>query len=124
MADLEGTGAQTRRRFRDLEPSEGLDGNKSYAEYVSLARATPLGHTETTIGTSPSSLPSLPTTTKRVIIYAVGNSFTFTDDGSTPSSTHGMIVPANMHFFYDNDFASQIQLWAASATEIRIAYYA
>lgn len=125
MPDLEGTGAQTRRRFRDLEPFESdLSPNKAFAEYVSAAPATPMGHFEVTVGTSPVGLPSIPEDCRRAVLYSIDEDFTYTDtEGDTPSSSHGMIIPAGSHFIYDTDPDEHFLMWAASNTVVRVAYY-
>lgn len=124
MADTEGTGAQIRRRFRDLEPNESDSSpNKAFAEYVSLGSATPMGHFELTADTTPVGLPSLPPNCKRAVLYAVDNSFVYTDDGTPPSATHGMPIPAEIHFIYDTDPDENFLVYSALGTEIRIAYY-
>jgi len=125
MTDLEGTGSQLRRRFRDLEPAE-LDAspNKAFAEYISAAPVTPLGHFEVTVGTIPVGLPSIPLAAKRVVLYSVTADITFTDVfGDSPSSTHGMPIPLATHFVYDTDPDANFLLWAASNTVVRVAYY-
>ena len=126
MADLEkivaGTGV--RGRYRDLGPFlSDADPGKAYAQYFSAAPATPMGHFEATINTTPSGLPNLPAGCRRAVIYAISNGFTYTDDGTAPSSSHGMKIPADTHFIYDTDPDENFQMWAGVATEIRVAYY-
>jgi len=125
MADKELDRGFVRHRFRDLEPATGeTDPNKAYAEYVSAAPATPLLHTEVTASTTPVQLPTIPANARRVILYAVTNPVTFTDVASdSPSSSHGMIIPADTVYIYDTDPDTNFLLWAASATVVRIAYY-
>ena len=123
MPDREITEGFMRSRFRDLEPASTDELNKAYARYVSLAPATPLGHFETTVGTTPSGLPSLPADARRAVIYSLVNDLVYTDDGTDPSASHGMPIPAEVHFIYDTDPDENFLLWAASATEVRVAYY-
>lgn len=126
MPDLEKQLGTTglRGRFRELDPldPEG-DPNKAYAEYVSLAPVTPLGHFEVTVSTTPTGLPSMPDSARRVVLYSITESFTYTDDGTPPSATHGLPIPAETHFIYDTDPSDDFQMWAAADTEIRVAYY-
>lgn len=112
-----------RSRARDLEPLSPDGDNKAYARYISAAPVTPLGHFEVSVSTSPSPLPSIPPEARRVVIYAVGNDLTFTDDGTDPSSSHGMIVPADTTYIYDTDPTEDFLMWCSSATDVRVAYY-
>lgn len=117
-------GTPIRGRWRDLEPgSADADPNKAFAPYMSLAPATPLGHFEATISSIVSGLPSLPEGCKRAVIYAIDNDFVYCDDGTEPDNTHGMPIPANTHFIYDTDPDENFLMWAATDTEIRVAYY-
>lgn len=127
MADKEQlvAGTAIRGRWRDLEPSANdLDPNKAFAQYVSAAPVTPLGHTEVTVGTTPVVLPSIPANARRVVLYSVTNSISFTDvSGDAPSSTHGMIIPLETIFIYDTDPDENFKMWAAANTVVRVAYY-
>lgn len=124
MADLEHTGAQVRRRFRDLEPNSVDQDNKAYAEYISLGPATPLGHTSMTINSTAQPLPDVPEQAKRAVLYCINSDFTWTDDGSTPSGSHGMPMHGNAHFIYDTEPVTALQVWAEGDADCRIAYYA
>lgn len=124
MPDYEGTGSQVRRRFRDLEPlAPAGDPNRAIAEYVSLAPATPLGHEEVTVDTTAVGLPNIPEDCRRVVLYSLDEEFVYCDDGTDPDATHGMPIPSLTHFIYDTDPDENFKMWAAAATEIRIAYY-
>jgi len=124
MTDIEQNEQSIRHRFRDLEPfANQSDPNKAFARYISAAPVTPLGHTELTVDSAGQNLPSPPTNTKRVVIHAVLNPITFCDDGTSPSSSHGMIIPGDTVFIYDTEPTASFEMWAASATDVRIAYY-
>ena len=125
MADKEIIEQNLRSRFRDLEPgASDLDPNKAFARYVSLDPTTPLGHEEVTVGTTPVGLPAIPANAKRAVLYSVSEPFTYTDlEGDSPSSSHGMIIPAGTHFIYDTDPDEFFKMWAATNTVVRIAYY-
>jgi hypothetical protein len=112
-----------RERLRDLEPFESSEAEKSYALYVSHARAIPLGHTEITVGTSAVGLPLPAQSVKRTLLYAIGNPLYFCDDGTDPSSSHGFPIPEDTVFIYDSDTDEDFKLWAASSTEVRVAFY-
>lgn len=112
-----------RQKFRDLEPFESDESQKAFARYISAAPVTPLGHEEVTVGASPTPLPSVPAEARRVVLRPISNPITFCDDGSNPSASHGMIVDADSVFIYDTDPDENFLLWAASNTEVRIAYY-
>lgn len=124
MTDYEKIEGGVRARFRDLEPAApDADPNKAFAQYISAAPVTPLGHEELTVDTNPAQLPNIPANCKRVVLHAVLNPITYTDDGSSPSSTHGMIIPGDTVFIYDTEPSDQFLMWAASNTNVRIAYY-
>ena len=117
-------GTPIRGRWRDLEPgTSDADPNKAHAPYMSLAPVTPLGHNKVTVGTTPVGLPSIPAGAKRVVLFSVTEDFTYRDDGGSPSSTDGMPIPAGTHFIYDTDPDENFLMWAASDTEVRVAYY-
>ena len=115
MSDYEQNEGYIRKRFRNL------DG--AYAEYISAAPVRALGHFELTVGTTPVGLPSVPADAKRVVIYAFTNALTFTDDGTNPSASHGMPIPADTHFVYDTDPSDAFKMRAASSADVRVAYY-
>ncbi len=128
MADYESTisGSSIRGRYRDLEPTVAQnDPNKAFAPYMSLAPVTPLGHFELSVGSGAggTGLPSLPSDAKRVVILSRDAELTYTDDGSAPSNTHGMIIPQNVRLIYDTDPDSNFKMWCPTASNVRIAYY-
>lgn len=122
MADKELTTGSIRNRYRDLEPFSGDEDNKAYAQYFSAAPVTPLGHAEATVGTSPVGLPSIPANARRVVLRS-GEELTYTDDGTAPSATHGMIIPAATVFVYDTEPTTAFQMRCAVSSDVRIAYY-
>lgn len=97
----------------------------------------PLGHYEVAVGTSPTGLPGLsavltavesrPERIRRVVIRNNGQPMVWTDDGSTPSGSHGMTALADEVLVYDGADLSQLQfLRGSSATadvDLRVAYY-
>jgi hypothetical protein len=128
MADVEGTGANLRKRFRDLEPAAvAADPNKAFAEYVSVAPAVPLGHQQVTVTTAAVALPSLPEGTKRVVIRPLSDPINFRDDGVDPTSTTGMYIFADELFVYDTEPTASFKMIraadAADDVDVRIAYY-
>ena len=127
MADTEGTGANLRRRFRDLEPLSGDNDSKAHAEYVSLAPVTPLGHTRQTINTSPSSIDNLPLGSKRVHIYNLSEDTTvyWTDlDGQTPSVNLGFPIPPGGYQLYDAEPTEDLLFFAPGSAALAFAFYA
>lgn len=124
MPDKEANEGYLRYRYRDLEPGSTDLDNKAYARYISAAPVTPLGHFELAVSSTPVGLPSIPADAKRVVLCAPGTvGFTYTDDGTAPSATHGMPIPGDMVFIYDSDPDANFRLWAASSVDVRIAYY-
>lgn len=124
MPDKELTQGFIRSRFRDLEPFNTTDSdNKAFAQYFSAAPVTPLGHFEQTVTTSPVGLPSIPAEARRVVLQGVTAGFTYTDDGTNPSATHGMPIPADTVFVYDTVPDANFKMWSASSVVVRVAYY-
>ncbi len=127
MADYEGTGAQIRRRFRDLEPFlTDADPNGAFAEYVSLGPATPLGHTRQTFTSSPSSI-LYPQGAKRVQIRNLSTDTTlyFTDiAGQDPSVSLGFPIMPQEWLNYDTEPTSDLKFFAAGSVEVAFAFYA
>lgn len=116
MSDYEVNEGYIRVRYREI-------GGGAYAKYVSHAPALPMGHFELSVGTSATPLPSIPANARRVVIYSVSEPLTYTDDGSTPSATHGMLIPEGVVFVYDTDPSEDFLMWCPANSDVRIAYY-
>ncbi len=128
MPDLEQLTGYIRSRFRDLDiASPVADPNKAYAQYVSLAPATPLLHEQLTVSTIALALPNLPAEARRVYIFSKGQPLNFRDDGVNPTAGTGYPIPADTHFVYDNTPSSSFKLirdsTATGDADVRIAYY-
>ncbi len=126
--DKEHLTGSIRSRFRDLDvalPDNHPD--KAYAQYVSAAPVTPLGHFQVTVGVTAVSLPSLPAEARRVILTSIGQPINFRDDTTAPTASTGYPIPADTHFVYDTDPDSNFKMIrAAGATgdaDVRVAYY-
>ena len=115
-SDYEQQSGYLRFRYRAI-------GDEVYAQYMSLAPATPMGHDEVSVGTTPVALPDIPVNCRRVVLHSVGQDLTYCDDGTTPSSTHGMIIPKGIPFIYDTDPDENFLMWCPAASDVRIAYY-
>lgn len=48
---------------------------------------------------------------------------TYTDDGTNPSATHGMVIDAGQVFVYDTDPDENFLMWCPAASDVRVAYY-
>ena len=118
MSDYDVQEGYLRRRNRRLEGSDDV-----YAEYISHAPAYPMGHFEVNVGTTPTLLPSIPANARRVVLLSVSESLTYTDDGTDPSSTHGMIIPEGVVFVYDTDPDENFKMWCPATSNVRVAYY-
>lgn len=126
MPDLEGTGANLRRRYRDLEPTIGAD-NKAFAEYVSAAPVTPLLHSRQAIGTSSAPLTTIPSGAKRLHIFNLSESVTvyWCDDGQTPSASLGFPLKPGTYQLYDSEPTSSLLFVAVGGSaELALAFYA
>jgi len=95
----------------------------SYAEYVSLAPATPLGHFTVSVSTSPVGLPGIPANCRRVTLQPVGGDLTFRDDGGAPDASNGLIIYDGIIFIYDTDPDANFLMWSGAGTVVRGAYY-
>lgn len=121
--DKEITQGYTRERFRDLEPLLADENNKAYARYVSLSPITPLGITEVVLSGA-QVLPNQPSTpVKRVVLVGVGAGFTYADDGTNPSASHGIPIPADVVLVYDNEVDLTTFKVYGTGTDLRVAYY-
>lgn len=127
MADIEHTGAQVRRRFRDLEPFSNDNDNKAFAEYISAAPVTPLGHIRQSVSNTPEGFDSVPVGTKRVHIYNLSEDTDvfFTDfPGDVPSSSLGFPIKANSWFLYDVEPGDDFLMATISGSaSLAIAFY-
>lgn len=89
-------------------------------------RFSPLGHEEVTVSTSPVGLPSLPDSmnVRRVVIRPLDADIVFTDDGSTPSVSHGIPILESEILVYDgNPESFQMIRRAGVDADVRVAYY-
>lgn len=127
MADKELTQGFIRNRFRDLEPTSVDEDNKAYAQYISAAPVTPLGHNSQIVSTAAVPLPGIPANCKRVYMTAEGQPIRFRDDGVAPTSTSGYPIPASTHFTYDTEpttnFKMILDSTATGDVLVSIAYY-
>lgn len=128
MPDKEVTTGYIRTRYRDID----LDlvpahPEKAYAQYISLAPVTPLGHEQETVSTAAVGLPNLPAETRKVYIFSKGQPLNYRDDGVAPTAGTGFPIPADTLFVYDNDTNSDFQMIldadATADADVRIAYY-
>lgn len=81
-----------------------------------------------TVSTAAAGLPSLPTASRirRVIIQPLDQPVNYRDDGTDPTSTTGLQVPAGTFFVYDGDPTKFRMILANTATgdaDVRLGYY-
>lgn len=122
-------GTSIRGRWRDLDPAASeADPNKAFAQYISAAPTTPLGHYRQTIGTTPESFDEIPTGAKRVQIYNLSEDTTvyFTDfAGQEPDSGLGFPIRQDSWFLYDSEPTSDFLMATLSGTAVlALAFYA
>ena len=90
-------------------------------------RFAPRGHFEVSVADTPVGLPSLPDElhVRRIVIRPLGADIVFTDDGSTPSATHGMPLLQNEILVYDGQNPANFKMIRRAATnaDVRVAYY-
>jgi hypothetical protein len=128
MPDKEHLLGSIRSRYRDIDVALAEDHpEKAYAQYLSLAPATPLGHFQVTVSTVAVGLPSLPAEARKVLIFSKGQPLNFRDDGTAPTAGTGFPIPSDTVFVYDNDVSSTFQMildsTATGDADVRIAYY-
>lgn len=125
MADKEITGGLggVRSRYRDLEPASTDENNKAYAEYVSAAPVTPLGHQEYSVGSTAVPLAEIPAGAKRMHLRALTAGIYFTDDGSTPTASHGFPVFKDEWLLYDSEPTTAFQMVSSATADVRVAFY-
>ncbi len=105
-----------RYRYRPLDAD-------AFAQYMSLAPVIPMGHFELTVGTTAVGLPSIPQYSRRAVIVSRTTDLTYTDDGTDPSVTHGIVIPRNAVFTYDTYPNANFKMWCPTPSDVRIAYY-
>jgi hypothetical protein len=115
--DYEQQSGYLRFRYRALD-------SDAVAQYVSLAPATPLGHAQVSVSTTPTQLPNIPPNCRRVVIYSSTEPLTYTDfAGDTPGAAFGMVIPEGVVFVYDTDPSEDFLMWCPAASDVMIAYY-
>jgi hypothetical protein len=90
-------------------------------------RYAPLGHFEVTVGATAVGLPNIPNPerVRRIVIRPLGEAIVFTDDGTTPSASHGMPLLEDEILVYDGQEAEDFQMIrrAAADADVRVIYY-
>jgi hypothetical protein len=85
------------------------------------------GHFEVTVSMTPVSLPNLTSLEhiRRVVIRPLGADIIFTDDGSTPSGSHGLLLLENEILIYDGQDPSAFKMVRRGSVDadVRVAYY-
>jgi hypothetical protein len=87
---------------------------------------TALLHAENNaVGGSPVGLPSIPNEDRirRVVIRVLLDTIYFTDDGSTPTSSHGFPIEKDETLVYDGHDLAQFKMVSASTSDVRVIYY-
>lgn len=85
---------------------------------------TALGYRQVTVTSGAFPLPTPPAGTRRAIIQAEAQALRWRDDGTDPTATVGMTIPAGGELRYDGASMTAIKLIAATAGAIaNIAYY-
>lgn len=85
----------------------------------------PLGHAEQTVGGSPVGLPTIPNEdrVRRVVIRPLSADIYWTDDGSTPSAAHGMLIYKDEIVVYDGLDLAAFKMYSAGSADVRVIYY-
>jgi hypothetical protein len=85
----------------------------------------PMLHTENNAVTSPTGLPNIPTEDfiRRVVIRVLGDTIYWTDDGTTPSTSHGFPLEKDETLIYDGADLALFRMTSASTSDVRIIYY-
>lgn len=111
--------------YRPIIKNSG--GDIGYAQYVSLAPVTPLGHFQVTVSSTPLPLPSIPSGARRVAIRSLGQPINFRDDGTDPDAGNGFPILTDEWLIYDTvpttAFKMVLGTGATGDADVRIAYY-
>lgn len=85
---------------------------------------TPTGYRQVTATSSVFTLPTPPAGTRRTVIQAETQSLRWRDDGTDPTSTVGMLIPAGGELRYDGAAVGALRLTAGATGAIaNISYY-
>lgn len=93
--------------------------NRGYARYVVSTAVIPLT-------TAPAAGVALPGSAQSALIQNADptNAIAWTDDGTTPSATEGMLLPGNQTLKYEGDLSKFRMIRAGAAdVSVRISYY-
>lgn len=111
--------------YRPITGNAG--GEAAWAQYVSLAPVTPLGHFQVTVSGSAVPLPTIPPEARRVVIRTLGQPINFRDDGTSPTGTTGFPMLADEWIVYDTvptiDFEMILGSTATGDADVRVSYY-
>ena len=84
-----------------------------------------IAHRENNAVTSSVGLPSIPNEdlVKRVIIRVLGDTIYWTDDGTTPTTSHGFPLEKDETLVYDGHDLSLFRMISATVSDVRVIYY-
>lgn len=91
-------------------------------EYVVDSKLVPLGYEQNTTLTTATSLKP-PTDTRVAVIQAIANDVRWRDDGTSPTSTVGMLLAAGRDMLYVGDFAKLEFIEVTATAELNVSYY-
>lgn len=84
---------------------------------------TPRGYQQVTATGTAFFLPTLPAGTRRAVIQAAAQAIIWRDDGTAPTTTVGMTIPAGGELRYDGNMAALQMIAAAAGAIANISYY-
>lgn len=112
-----------RKAFRALDLT-GTEENRAYAEYMSAAPVTPLGHQEYAVSGGVVPLASIPAGAKRMHLRCLNGGIFWTDfPGDTPSTAHGFPIKVDEWLLYDSEPSTDFKMISDTVADVRIAYY-
>ena len=116
--------------YTDAQPvflvnPDGSSGSYGKPLLPGASTVVAAGYRQVTSTASAFGLPTPPAGTRRAVIQAEAQALRWRDDGTNPTASVGMTIPAGGELRYDGADMSLIKLIAASAGAIaNVAYYA
>ena len=91
-------------------------------DYTVDAKLIPLGYQQITGLSSVKSLTP-PPNTRVALIQAISQDVRWRDDGTDPSATVGMVLPATRDMLYTGDLANIRFIEVTASAQINVSYY-
>ena len=102
-----------------------MPANYFYEGGVQIKFAAIAHRENNAVTSSPVGLPSIPNEdfVKRVVLRVLGDTIYWTDDGTTPSTSHGFPLEKDETLVYDGHDLNLFKMISASVSDVRVIYY-